>query len=138
VFGHLNFATAFQHSVNSVFCNVGKKIGAATILEYAKRFGFYKTPPLETPADERAPSGMYTRTHALDSNAAKADPGRLAFGQWTMQVTPLQMAMVASTVSATGAVPSVHRPAIDERRLRRARLGPRTSAGRSSRRRRRS
>ena len=37
VFGHLNFVTAFQHSVNSVFCNIGKQIGAATILTYAKR-----------------------------------------------------------------------------------------------------
>jgi peptidoglycan glycosyltransferase len=105
VFGHLNFVTAFQHSVNSVFCNIGKQIGAATILTYAKRFGFYKTPPLETPADERAPSGMYTPSHRLDDNASKADPGRLAFGQWTLQVTPLQMAMVASTVANGGVVP---------------------------------
>jgi penicillin-binding protein A len=105
VFGRLNFVTAFQHSVNSVFCNIGKQIGAATILSYAKRFGFYKTPPLETPADERAPSGMYTASHHLDDNPAKADPGRLAFGQWTMQVTPLQMAMVAATVANGGVVP---------------------------------
>jgi len=105
VFGHLNFVTAFQHSVNSVFCNIGKKIGAPTIIAYAKKFGFYKTPPLETPADERAPSGMYTASHHLDANASKADPGRLAFGQWTMQVTPLQMAMVAATVANGGVVP---------------------------------
>jgi penicillin-binding protein A len=105
VFGHLNFVTAFQHSVNSVFCNIGKQIGAATILTYAKRFGFYKTPPLETPADERAPSGMYNASHHLDDNASKADPGRLAFGQWTLQVTPLQMAMVAATVANGGVVP---------------------------------
>jgi penicillin-binding protein A len=106
VFGHLNFVTAFEHSVNSVFCNIGKQLGAGTVLTYAKRFGFYKTPPLETPANERAPSGMYTRvTHRLDSNAAGADPGRLAFGQWTMLVTPLQMAMVAATVANGGVVP---------------------------------
>jgi peptidoglycan glycosyltransferase len=105
VFGNLNLVTAFQHSVNSVFCNIGKKIGAPTIIAYAKKFGFYKTPPLETPADERAPSGMYTPSHRLDDNAAKADPGRLAFGQWTMQVTPLQMAIVASTVANGGVVP---------------------------------
>ncbi len=106
VFGHLNFVSAFQHSVNSVFCNIGKQIGAPTIIAYAKKFGFYKTPPLETPADERAPSGLYTPvTHRLDENAAKADPGRLAFGQWTMLVTPLQMAMVTATVANGGVVP---------------------------------
>jgi peptidoglycan glycosyltransferase len=48
---------------------------------------------------------MYTPSHRLDDNAAKADPGRLAFGQWTMQVTPLQMAMVAATVANGGVVP---------------------------------
>jgi peptidoglycan glycosyltransferase len=105
-FGHLNFVTAFQHSVNSVFCNVGKQLGAKTVIDYAKKFGFYKEPPLETPSNERAPSGMYTqRTHELTDDASKADPGRLAFGQWTMLATPLQMAMVAATVANGGVVP---------------------------------
>jgi penicillin-binding protein A len=106
VFGRVDFVTAFEHSINSVFCNIGQKIGAPTILRYAKRFGFYRTPPLETPANERAPSGMYTqKTHKLDDDGSKADPGRLAFGQWTMLVTPLQMAMVAATVGNGGVVP---------------------------------
>jgi penicillin-binding protein A len=105
IFGHLNFVTAFQHSVNSVFCNIGKQLGANTILAYAKKFGFYRKPPLETPANERAASGMYTASHKLDDDGSKADPGRLAFGQWTMQVTPLQMAMLAATVANGGVVP---------------------------------
>jgi peptidoglycan glycosyltransferase len=33
------------------------------------------------------------------------DPGRLAFGQWTLSATPLQMAMVAATVANGGVVP---------------------------------
>ncbi len=106
VFGHLNFATAFQHSVNSVFCNVGIKLGAGTILAYTKKFGFYKTPPLETPANERAPSGLYNGTHLFDpKDPHQVDPGRLAFGQERMLVTPLQMAMVASTIANGGVVP---------------------------------
>jgi peptidoglycan glycosyltransferase len=106
VFGHLNFTTALQHSVNSVFCNIGKQIGAGTILSYARRFGFYKTPPLETPGNERAPSGLYNGTHLFDpKDATKVDPGRLAFGQERMLVTPLQMAMVASTIGNGGVVP---------------------------------
>jgi len=106
VFGHLNFVTAFQHSVNSVFCNIGLKLGAGTILQYAKKFGFYKTPPLETPANERAPSGLYNGTHLFDpKDPTKVDPGRLAFGQERMLVTPLQMAMVTSTIANGGIVP---------------------------------
>jgi peptidoglycan glycosyltransferase len=105
-FGRLNFLTGFEHSVNSVFCNIGKQLGPKTILDYAKRFGFYKTPPLETPANERAPSGLYKGSHLDDPKDPNAvDVGRLAFGQWTMLTTPLQMAMVASTVANGGVVP---------------------------------
>jgi penicillin-binding protein A len=107
-FGHLSLSTGFQHSVNSVFCNIGKQLGAKTIIDYAKRFGFYKVPPLETPGNERAASGMYKYTkrgRVLDDDTSSADPGRLAFGQYTMLVTPLQMAMVAATVGNDGVVP---------------------------------
>src|SRR5881396_293190 len=103
VFGRLNFATALQHSVNSVFCNIGKQIGANTILAYAKKFGFYKTPPLETPGNERFPSGLYKGSRLFDpTDPNQVDPGRLAFGQERMLVTPLQMAMVAATVGNGG------------------------------------
>jgi peptidoglycan glycosyltransferase len=107
VFGHLNFSSALEHSVNSVFCNIGKQIGAGTILEYAKRFGFYKTPPLETPGSERYPSGLYVKHHLFDPKdpATQVDPGRLAFGQERLLATPLQMAMVAATVGNGGVVP---------------------------------
>jgi len=106
VFGHLNFVTAFQHSVNSVFCNIGLKLGAGPILSYAKKFGFYKTPPLETPADERAPSGLYNGTKLyFPKDPNKVDAGRLAFGQERMLVTPLQMAMIAATIGNGGVVP---------------------------------
>jgi peptidoglycan glycosyltransferase len=107
VFGRLNFTTAFQHSVNSVFCNVGKQLGAGTVLSYAKKFGFYKTPPLETPGNERFPSGLYRGSHLFDPKdpASQVDPGRLAFGQERMLTTPLQMAMVASAIANGGVVP---------------------------------
>jgi peptidoglycan glycosyltransferase len=104
-FGHLSLSVGFENSVNSVFCNIGKQIGAKTIIDYAKKFGFYKSPPIELPANERYASGMYTRTNHLTDNASKADPGRLAFGQWTLAVTPLQMLMVAATVANGGVVP---------------------------------
>ena len=29
-FGHVNLSTGFQHSINSVFCNVGKALGAGS------------------------------------------------------------------------------------------------------------
>ena len=58
-FGTVDLVNALAYSVNSVFCNIGKALGAKRILDTAKRFGFYERPPLETPADEREPSGLY-------------------------------------------------------------------------------
>ena len=102
-FGTLNLFTAFQHSVNSVFCNIGQKLGAAKILEYARKFGFYSTPPLETPLNERVASGRY-KNHRLELSSEGADPGRIAFGQENLLVTPLQGAMVAAAIANRGVV----------------------------------
>jgi peptidoglycan glycosyltransferase len=109
-FGHLTLSTALEHSVNSVYCNIGKQMGAKAILEYAKRFGFYSKPPIETPPSERAASGLYDK-HELwypKDPATQVDPGRLAFGQERMLVSPLQMAMVAATVANGGVLMQPH------------------------------
>jgi peptidoglycan glycosyltransferase len=113
-FGTVTFAVGLEHSINSVFCNIGKKIGAGTILRYAKRFGFYSVPPLETPVNERAPSGLYSKGKLFDPKKPQfqVDPGRLAFGQERLGVTPLQMAMVAAGVANDGVV---MRPYVVER-----------------------
>jgi peptidoglycan glycosyltransferase len=109
-FGQLTLATGLEHSVNSVFCNIGKKMGAKVILEYAKRFGFYSEPPLETPPSERFSSGLYYKHHLWypTDPATQVDPGRLAFGQERMLVTPLQMAMVAGAVANGGVLMRPH------------------------------
>ncbi len=102
-FGSVTLAQGFEHSINSVFCNVGKHIGGEKILEYAKRFGFYSLPPLETPPTERLASGLYKNGRLFDpSNESQIDPGRLAFGQFSMLATPLQMAMVGQTIANGG------------------------------------
>jgi len=103
-FGSLNLSTGFEHSVNSVFCNIGKTLGAGTVLQYAERYGFYSVPPLELPENERVASGLYShsRLFAPKHPDTQVDPGRLAFGQERLQVTPLQMAMVAATIANHG------------------------------------
>jgi peptidoglycan glycosyltransferase len=115
-FGNVNLSTGFEHSINSVFCNVGKALGAGTILDYAKRFGFDSLPPLETPENERMASGLYDHGRLFQPKHpdTQVDPGRLAFGQERLQVTPLQMAMVASAIANHGIV---MRPTLIERIL---------------------
>ncbi len=103
VFGTITLANGLVHSVNSVYCNIGLKLGARRILETAKRFGFYERPPLETPADERKPSGLYKNGRLFYPHRdSEVDAGRMAFGQERMLVTPLQMAMVAAAIGDHG------------------------------------
>lgn len=105
VFGQVTLTDALVHSINAVFCEIGKQLGPKTILAYAKRFGFYSVPPLETPVGERAASGLYngSRLYQPKSNS-DVDPGRLAFGQERLLVTPLQMAMVVGAIGNGGIV----------------------------------
>jgi len=113
-FGHVNLTLGFQHSINSVFCNVGKTLGVGVVLDYAKRCGFYSLPPLELPESERVASGLYNPGRLFDPKHpdTQVDPGRLAFGQERLAVTPLQMAMVAAAIGNHGAE---MRPQIVER-----------------------
>src|ERR671935_2314044 len=103
-FGHVSLFQGLEHSINSVFCNVGKTIGAGAILDYMKRYGFYKPPPIELPENELLASGLYNRSRLFwpKHPEYQVDPGRLAFGQERLKVTPLQMAMVAATVANHG------------------------------------
>jgi peptidoglycan glycosyltransferase len=104
-FGGVNLHQAMQYSINSVFCNIGKSLGGIAILDQGRRFGFYSDPPLDTPPEERSPSGLYDDGKLFfPDDDFDVDPGRLAFGQERMLVTPLQMAMVAGAVANRGVV----------------------------------
>jgi len=80
-FGPVDFLQALEHSINAVFCEIGKAIGAGRILG-----------TLYYPGDP----------------ATQVDPGRLAFGQERMLTTPEQMAMVAAAVGNKGVIMEPH------------------------------
>ena len=108
-YGNVDFLQAYEHSINAVFCNIGKTLGAKRVLDQAKKFGFYSKPPVELPSNEVAASGLYNlSTHSLYDNPRIVDPGRLAFGQEHLLVTPLQMAMVAGAVANGGKIMEPH------------------------------
>ena len=108
-FGTIDLTSALAYSVNSVFCNIGKKLGAKAILDTARRFGFYERPPLETPADERLASGLYRNGKLFYPRVdANVDAGRMAFGQERMLITALQNAMVAGAIGVGGRLMEPH------------------------------
>jgi penicillin-binding protein A len=103
-FGTIDMTTALTNSVNTYWAQVGEKLGTATLVEYMKRFGFYKDPPIQLPSDELAPSGPYNSDHQLVESGF--DAGRVAIGQGGAEgqdlTTPLQMAQVAAAVANQG------------------------------------
>lgn len=108
-FGPISLTDALTHSVNTVWGEVGEKLGRGTLLEYMKKFGFQSKPPLDYPRNQMVRSG------AFPSKACGGgiDFGRVAIGQeCNLVVTPLQMATVAATVANGG---SRMRPRLMER-----------------------
>ena len=108
-YGHVSFLQAYQHSINAVFCNIGQAVGAKRLTDKAKQFGLYSKPPIELPASEVEASGEFDfRHHRTFDDPGKMDPGRLAFGQDKLLVTPLQMALVAAGVANNGTIMAPH------------------------------
>ncbi|HSJ17007.1 MAG TPA: penicillin-binding protein 2 [Solirubrobacterales bacterium] len=103
-FGTIDMTEALTNSVNTYWAQVGEQLGTETMVTYMERFGFYRDPPLDFPADELAPSGPINVDGELVTEGF--DVGRVAIGQGGEEgqdlTTPLQMAMVASAVANEG------------------------------------
>jgi penicillin-binding protein A len=98
-FGAISLTDSLTHSVNTVFGEIGEKLGRSTMLKYMRRFGFQKTPPMDYPKDEMIASGAFP----AKACGSGIDFGRVAIGQEChLFVTPLQMAEVAATVANGG------------------------------------
>jgi penicillin-binding protein A len=79
--------------------------------EYMQRFGFYAKPPLDYPPDELNASRPWSpgpRSRPYRPGSANEDIGRIGIGQGGLQVTPLQMAMVAAAVANGGKLMTPH------------------------------
>jgi peptidoglycan glycosyltransferase len=106
-FGDISLTLALTHSVNTVWGQVGEKLGKSTMYEYMTRYGFDRRPAIDLPGDELRASGVYDGRKLLDASDA-IDIGRVAIGQERLQVTPLQMAMVAAAIANGGRLMRPH------------------------------
>jgi penicillin-binding protein A len=97
----VSLTDALTNSVNTVFAQVGEQVGSETLFEYMERFGFGRLPPIDYPPSQLFTSGVYEGNEVLSGNDP-VDVGRVAIGQERLQVTPLQMAMVAAAVANDG------------------------------------
>jgi peptidoglycan glycosyltransferase len=103
-FGPISFTDALTNSVNTVFAQVGERVGRATLVDYMKRFGFFEDPELDYPADQMIPSGI--RRNGTEYVQDGFDAGRVAIGQGgtegAIEASPMQMAEVAAAIANGG------------------------------------
>jgi penicillin-binding protein A len=107
-FGDITLTEALTKSVNTVFGEVGEKLGKQTMKTYMDRLGFDAPVPIDLPLDERAASGERRNGRIISPTSRFVDVGRMAIGQDRLTVTPLQMAMVAAAVANGGKLMRPH------------------------------
>jgi len=101
--GSLNFVQALTESCDTWFYQVGIKIGADPIIDWAQKMGFGAKCgiPLRGEVEGRIPNDQYMRaTHGR--KLLNGDIANLSIGQGDCEVTPLQMAQAMATVANGG------------------------------------
>ena len=101
-FGSIDLTFALTHSVNTVWAEVGEKLGGRTMQRYMERFGFYSEPPLDYPDEQMSASGVRKGGRLAPMTSDAVDVGRAAIGQGDLFATPLQMASVAQAIGNGG------------------------------------
>jgi penicillin-binding protein A len=101
-FGPITLTQGLTKSVNTVWAQVAERLGKATMARYMRRFGFDSKPQLDYPAEEMSSSGEYSGARLISPTSSRVDVGRMGIGQDKLEVTPLQMAEVASAVANRG------------------------------------
>lgn len=90
-----DFAHAYAWSINATFAEIAVRIGAETLVQSARRFGFAEEIPFDIPL----------ATSRLLQPRGSFNPVLLAntgFGQGQLAVTPMQMALVVAAVANNG------------------------------------
>ncbi len=101
--GMLNFKEALTQSCNTWFYQVGLKIGAETIIDFAHRLGLGRRTgiPVKSEADGNIPTDDYMmRVHKR--KIKKGDVANMAIGQGDILISPLQMAQAMGAISQGG------------------------------------
>ncbi len=101
-FGAISLTVALTNSVNTVFGEIGEKLGKKTMRDYMQRFGFEAAPPIDLPASQLPRSGERRNGRLIPATSRFVDVGRMAIGQDKLLVSPLQMASVAQTIGNGG------------------------------------
>lgn len=101
--GSLNFKEALTQSCNTWFYQVGLKIGADPIIDYAHRLGLGRRTgiPIKSESEGNIPTDEYMlRVHKR--KIKNGDVANMAIGQGDILISPLQMAQAMGVISQGG------------------------------------
>jgi peptidoglycan glycosyltransferase len=102
----LDYAQAVEASCNIYFAETGVRTGGAALSEWAARMGFGATIPFDLPTSvSQVTNGGGTIGGGFTDRVELANA---AYGQGEDLVTPLQMALVASTIADSGTLMKPH------------------------------
>ncbi len=102
---------ALQVSSNIFFAHVGLELGAQRFLDYAHRFGFCSGRSIGSGGRTLPVSASFVTAEADGDCSPFTDDVELAsaaFGQARVNVTPVQMALLAATIANDGVIPHLH------------------------------
>jgi penicillin-binding protein A len=95
-YGSVTVPQAFAYSCNTSFVQIGLRTGANAIVKMAQAFGLGRPPRFDLPAAV----GHLPDPRTLGQRGL----AQISFGQGSLLVTPLQMALIASAIANHGVV----------------------------------
>ncbi|MFA5866827.1 MAG: penicillin-binding transpeptidase domain-containing protein [Actinomycetota bacterium] len=99
-YGEITFTDALKFSVNTVFAQIGLKLGANRLFQYASLFGFNEDMPFDVPVKR----SRVKRASAMDD----VDVAWTAIGQAKTVATAFEMAMATGVIANEGVMMQPH------------------------------
>jgi stage V sporulation protein D (sporulation-specific penicillin-binding protein) len=99
-YGNISFIDIIKNSINTGFVQIGMRVGAYKLTEYAKAFGFGKATGIELPGEEEGL--LFNPKDMRDSDTAT-----MSIGQ-SIAVTPLQLITAVSAIANDGVLVKPH------------------------------
>ena len=99
-YGNISFIDVIKNSINTGFVQVGMRLGAYKMTEYAQAFGFGKATGIELPGEEEGL--LFEPKDMRDSDTAT-----MAIGQ-SIAVTPLQLVTAIGAIANKGVLLKPH------------------------------
>lgn len=100
-----DLANALAASCDTSFSQIGVELGAGSLADEAKAFGFGSVPPIDVPG---AVASVFPPASALSAPSASPYLGYSAIGQYDDDATVLQMALVGAAMADDGTIMTPH------------------------------